>query len=297
MRIGIAITLQGLGGPGSATWVGVRDQALAAERIGCDVVVVEDALSYPEPGRTVGVWESVVMMGALAAATSTVGLGHSVVNAVYRSPAHTAKIAETLDEVCGGRYTLGLGAGNTPDADYAAFGFPSDHRVSRFAEGVQIVHGLLKRGEVDFHGTYYDAEHAEMVLRGPRPAGPPLVIAAGGPRMMRLAARYGDGWNWWAMPHPDPAEVRRVLAELDRACEVEDRDPATLTRSFDVYLPATPPGSGDEPGAAETADALLSLGLLGIDEVRCYLPARRSMAETVEAVAAFEEVVTAVHAG
>jgi alkanesulfonate monooxygenase SsuD/methylene tetrahydromethanopterin reductase-like flavin-dependent oxidoreductase (luciferase family) len=297
MRIGIAITLQGLGDAASPTWVGLREQALTAERIGCDIVVVEDALSYPDPAGTVGLWESVVIMGALAASTSTVGLGHSVVNAVYRSPGHLAKIAETIDEVSCGRYTLGLGAGNTPDEDYAAFGFPSAHRVSRFEEGVQIVHGLLKRGEVDFRGTYYSAEHAEMVLRGPRPQGPPLVIAAGGARMMRLAARYADGWNWWAMPHPEPDDVGRTLAEVDRACEAEDRDPGTLTRSLDLYLPVTPAGSTDEPDSEQTADALLALGQLGVDEVRCYLPRRTSMVEAVDAVAAFEDVVRAVHAG
>jgi alkanesulfonate monooxygenase SsuD/methylene tetrahydromethanopterin reductase-like flavin-dependent oxidoreductase (luciferase family) len=297
MRIGTAITLQGTGDDASATWDGVRDEALTAERIGCDIVVVEDALSYPDPHGTVGLWESVVIMGALAAATSTVALGHSVVNAVYRSPAHLAKIAETLDEVSCGRYTLGLGCGNTPDEDYAAFGFPPDHRVSRFEEGLQIVHGLLKDGEVDFHGRYHSAEHAQMVLRGPRPQGPPIVVAGGGPRMMRLAARYADGWNWWALPHPDPADIRRTLTEIDRACQEQGRDPASLTKSLDLYLPVTPPGTTDEPGAEQTAEALLAFGSMGVDEVRCYLPRRPTAAETVGDVAAFGDVVHAVHAG
>ena len=68
-----------------------------------------------------------------------------------------AKIAETLDEISGGRYILGIGAGNVPASDYAAFGILADKRYSRFAEAIEIIHELLKSGRVDFAGEYWSA--------------------------------------------------------------------------------------------------------------------------------------------
>ena len=92
---------------------------------------------------------------------------------------------------------LGLGAGwNEPD--YAAFGYPFDHRVSRFDEAITIIHGLLRHGQIDFEGEYYSARDCELRPRGPRPAGPPILIGSTAPRMLGLLARYGDIWNAWA---------------------------------------------------------------------------------------------------
>jgi alkanesulfonate monooxygenase SsuD/methylene tetrahydromethanopterin reductase-like flavin-dependent oxidoreductase (luciferase family) len=270
--------------------------------------VFEDALSYPTQGGTFGVWESVSIAGAIAATTSRIHFGQSVVNTPYRSPAMMAKIAETLDEISQGRYVLGIGAGNTPDADYDAFGFPKDRRYSRFAEAIQIVHGLLKTGSVDFQGEFYSASQAELVLRGPRSSGPPISIAAGGTKMLQLAARYGDAWNWWGWDETldqVSARLRPIIATLDEACEAEGRAPATLRRTFDLYT-IVPDGFAavaeqdddfemDHPvtGTSEQIAAhLLSLGALGFDEVRCDLHPK-----STAAIEAMQPVVDLVHAG
>lgn len=156
-------------------WDGAR--APAAEGAGFDLVVFEDALLHPDDGGSLGVWESVSMVAAVAAITSRLGIGHAVLNSPYRQPALTAKIAATLDEIAGGRYTFGIGLGNTPD-DYPLFGMDADPRYSRFAEAIEIIHGLLRTGRTDFEGTYYRAPGAELVLAGPRPAALPIIIAA-----------------------------------------------------------------------------------------------------------------------
>ena len=198
VKIGLYIRLLGRPGsqPPAPSWSSVREQALAAEASGFDLVVLEDALMYPDEAGSLGVWESVSMAGAVAAATSTIGIGHAVMNSPYRAPALTAKIAATLDEIAGGRYTFGLGLGNTPD-DYLLFGIEAEPRYSRFAEAIQIIHGPLRAGRADFEGEFYQARGAELILRGPRSTGPPIVIAAGKPKAMRLVARYADEWNWW----------------------------------------------------------------------------------------------------
>lgn len=245
---------------------------------------------------------------AVAATTSHIEFGQSVFNTPFRSPALIAKIADTLDEISGGRYVLGIGAGNATDADYAAFGFPSDHRYSRFEEAIQIIHSLLKNGSVDFEGEFYSAKQAELVLRGPRAEGPPINIAARGPKMLRLAARYGDAWNWWGWEETveEIKERTRPMIELlEQACEEEDRDPSTLGRTFDLFT-VVPEGFNTEGmtvyhvdmkrpvtgTSEEIADYILSLGELGFDEVRCdFYP------QSTAAVEALQPVVNIVHAG
>lgn len=283
------------------TWESISARAKAAEAAGFDVFVFEDALLYRDDRETNGVWESLSIAAALAATTSHITLGPSVLNSPYRSPALVAKIAETIDEISGGRLVLGMGAGNTDD--YEAFGFPRDHRYSRFAETIQIVHGLLKYGEVDFEGTYYSATRAELVLRGPRPQGPPINIAAGSPKMLRLAAQYGDQWNWWAGDETLEETRQRIgpiLRQLDEACEAQDRDPASLVRTLDLYtvVPAAFSASlADLPlanpvmGTSEQIAAhLLELGRLGFEDVRCDL-----WPKSTEAILAMAEVVELVH--
>ncbi len=242
------------------------------------------------------------MAAALAAVTSRIDIAPSVINAPYRSPALLAKIAETIDEISGGRFVLGIGAGNTDDNDYRAFGFPTDHRYSRFAEAIQIIHGLLRQGRVDFEGEFYSARDSEMVLRGPHPQGPPINIAAGGPKMIRLAVRYGDAWNWWAWGESREeieARVGPLVAEVDRVCEQQGRDPSTLARTFDYYTVVVP--GFDKAGldmeaavsgsAEQVAERLLSLRSLGFEEVRCDV-----WPKTVEAIEAMSPVVELVQA-
>jgi alkanesulfonate monooxygenase SsuD/methylene tetrahydromethanopterin reductase-like flavin-dependent oxidoreductase (luciferase family) len=281
----------------------VRDQALAAEAAGFDLVVFEDALLYPDDGGSMGVWESVSMVAAVAAVTSTIGVGHAVLNSPYRQPALTAKIAATLDEIAGGRYTFGVGLGNTPD-DYPLFGMDADPRYSRFAEAIKIIQGLLRTGRADFEGTYYRASGAELVLAGPRPAALPIIIAAGKPRAMRLVARYADEWNWWVGERDGLARLREMAAEIERACAEVGRDPGTLRRSLDVFSVAVPgvpepAADGNELQLAGSpdaiADALLAYGELGFSEVRINLRVPSDVPRT-DAIAWMQEVVSRVHA-
>ena len=123
--------------------------------------------------------------------TSRIELGPFVACNSFRNPALLAKMAVTLDEVSDGRLVLGIGAG-WHEPEYHAFGYPYDDRVGRFEEALQIIAPLLREGRVDFEGRYCQARDCEIAPRGPRPAGPPILIGAQRPRMMRLAARFAD---------------------------------------------------------------------------------------------------------
>lgn len=111
-----------------------RELALQAEATGFDSIWVFDHLLLRYPGQpTEGVWEGWTVLAALAEATRRVELGTLVSCVPFRAPALLAKMADTLEEVSGGRLILGLGAG-WHQLEFDAFGIPFDHKVDRFEE-------------------------------------------------------------------------------------------------------------------------------------------------------------------
>src|SRR3954468_17350741 len=205
-------------------WSELKEIALAAEEVGVDTLFAPDHLifrkygsfdSIPE-GDSRGCWEVWTLLSALAGITKRVTLGPFVACTSFREPALLAKMADTLDEVSGGRLLLGLGAGYH-EPEYKAFGYPFDHLAGRFEEAVQIIGPLLKGEHVTFHGRYYTVDDCEIHPRGPRPGGPPIWIGAKQPRMMRLVAKYADAYNAVWFPEASMAAAR--FATLDAACE------------------------------------------------------------------------------
>ena len=266
MEVGLMlpIGMGALGDGGKVPWPTIREMATLAEAVGFESLVVPDhllfrrsppdnkpALDMPE-GRTRGIWEAWTILSAVAAITRRVRLSPYVACVLFRNPALLAKMADTLDEVSGGRVVLGLGAGwHEPEFD--AFGYPFDHRVSRFEEALQIIVPLLREGRVDFAGRYYQARGCELLPRGPRPGGPPLFIGAQGPRMLRLAARYADRFD--ADFHLEPDGVVERFRALERACGEVGRDPATIVRSAATRLAVVADGGARPGGRAPAAAA------------------------------------------
>ena len=241
MKLGLMLQVGAgvLGDGQSARWSDLREMAQVAEGIGFDVLFVPDHLLFRESppdnalqvempaGKTRGIWEAWTVLSALAEATQRIELGPFVACNSFRNPALLAKMAVTLDEVSAGRLILGLGAG-WHEPEYHAFGFPYDRRVGRLEEALQIISALLRKGHVDFQGRFYSARDCEMAPRGPRPEGPPILIGAQRPRMMRLAATYADIYD--ADFHLDPDTVAECFTAIDAACHSAGRDRGTLSR-------------------------------------------------------------------
>jgi probable F420-dependent oxidoreductase len=246
--------------------------ARQAEEGGFDSIWLFDHLLFRHDGQpTSGIWECWTMLAALAEATERVELGTLVLCNPFRNPALLAKMAHTLDEVSGGRLILGLGAG-WHQPEFEAFGFPFDHRVDRLEEALQIVRPLLREGQADFQGAHYQARNCQIRPRGPRDGGPPLLVGAFGPRMLRLAASYADLWNtaWLGQPR----ELAEPLSAVRAACVEVGRDPATL--AITVGAQVVYPDLGDvEPWtreplsgtAAEVAQALKGYAQAGVDHL------------------------------
>ncbi len=231
----------------------------AAERTGFASFWIADHLLYRFNGEEEGLWDALTLLSALSAVTSRIQLGPLVACTSFRNPALTAKIADTLDEISGGRFILGLGAG-WHEPEYDAFGYPFDHLASRFEEALHVIIPLLHGEKVTFHGDYVHTTDAVLIPRGPSPEGPPLWIGASRPRMLQLTARYADAWNTaW---HLTAESVTKAYAKLVAACQEVGRDPTTLDLTAGTYARVLLPGeepTNEEQGKimSGTVDSLI----------------------------------------
>jgi alkanesulfonate monooxygenase SsuD/methylene tetrahydromethanopterin reductase-like flavin-dependent oxidoreductase (luciferase family) len=284
LRLGLFLpTIEGLHGTRSlAQWAELRQLARLAEDIGFDTLFVPDHLlmrASPywglNAGDSRGTWEAWTLLGALAEATSRIELGPYVSASSFRQPSLLAKMAVTLDEISGGRLVLGLGSGSH-QPEYAAFGFAWDHLVGRFEEALQVLVPLLRNGQVDFAGRYYTARDCELQPRGPRPSGPPIWIAAFGPRMLRIVARWADAFNTsW---HIEPSGLERPFAALDAACQEVGRDPSTLARTIGTFVAVDEHEAAGRAGREglrgtpdQIAEGLTALAAAGATHITCML--------------------------
>jgi probable F420-dependent oxidoreductase len=245
MKIGLMLPL---GESEAGGWTNLRALALAAEEHGLDSVWGADHLIFRDDGETTGIHECWTVLTAIAAITERVEIGPMVLALPFRNPALTAKMAAELDEVSAGRLILGLGCGwHEPEFD--AFGYPFDHRVSRFEEGMRILAPLLREGAVTFEGEYHRAVDAELRPRPIRPNGPPILIAGKQPRMLGLVAEYADQWNAaWFGPPAAADELRKRITNLRAALDEAGRDPATIEMTAGIFVAFD--GAEDAPETA-----------------------------------------------
>jgi len=299
LKVGMLLPqAEGRHGGETASWADMVAMARRAEEVGFDSVWTIDHFILAYPGKQQqGVWENWSLLSALAASTSRVEIGPLVTPTSFHNPGMLAKIADTVDEISNGRLILGLGAGWV-EREYQAMGLPYDHRVSRFEEAVQIIHGLLRTGAVDFEGRYYSARECELRPRGPRPNGPPILIGSSGERMLRIMARYGDAWNaFFSKTNNSPTGVAPLRESVDAACVAEGRDPASLARTIAAFVAFDLPGTTGHPDVTnplrgtpeEIAAELRAYAAEGISHVQVYLDPM-----TLAGVEAFAPVLEAL---
>jgi alkanesulfonate monooxygenase SsuD/methylene tetrahydromethanopterin reductase-like flavin-dependent oxidoreductase (luciferase family) len=281
MKIGLMLPLgqdDVLGRPHS--WQRLRDMAVAADEGGLDSVWGADHLIFrSRDGTLSGIHECWTILTAVAAVTRRVEIGPLVLALPFRNPALVAKMATALDEVSDGRLILGLGCG-WHEPEFEAFDFPFDHRVGRFEEALEVLVPLLRDGKVKSDGRWHRAD-AELLPPGPRPNGPPILIAGKRPRMNRLVARHADAWNAaWFGRAEEAGELDERVAALREACAAEGRDPSSIELSAGllVSFPALlrpdeeqPPEEAISGDAEEVGRALAEYQARGMDHVMVHL--------------------------
>jgi alkanesulfonate monooxygenase SsuD/methylene tetrahydromethanopterin reductase-like flavin-dependent oxidoreductase (luciferase family) len=272
------------------------------EAAGLDSLWVADELNpVLSDGSVLGYWESWTILAALARETTRVRLGPLVASIGFRNPGLLAKMAVTLDDVCGGRLALGIGAGYD-EGEHTMFGMPWAARVGRLEEYLAILRGLLDGEVVAFEGLHHTVQQARL---DPPPRRRVTIVVgtiAIGPRLMDAVASHADGWNvWLAFDDNRPTALARHVEALDAACQRVGRDPKSIERSVGISLRLSGRrfrlGPDDYTDIAlagtddEIAERITEFGRYGVDEVVLYTlplgrPEMARLARIVELVRA-----------
>jgi alkanesulfonate monooxygenase SsuD/methylene tetrahydromethanopterin reductase-like flavin-dependent oxidoreductase (luciferase family) len=260
----------------TACWPELREMALRAEAIGFDTLWIADELLWRVEGEAHrGAWDGVSMAGAVATTTSRIKVGTWVLSALHRNPGIIAKTAETLDEISGGRFVFGLGAGHEWPGQARFFGLPEDRIFARFDEALRVIVPLIRGGHADFEGEYHAARDLPQQPVGPRPNAIPLLIGGNGPKGQRHAALHADIWSGYIEERARVDEIAPRLATLDAICAEVGRDPATIGRGAGISVNPLE-RSGWKPwvvsgSAEEIADALRTFRAAGFSQVDLML--------------------------
>jgi alkanesulfonate monooxygenase SsuD/methylene tetrahydromethanopterin reductase-like flavin-dependent oxidoreductase (luciferase family) len=176
--------------------------------------------------------ESLISIGYLAALYPQLYFGPVVLGQNYRPPALLAKMAATLQQLTGGRFILGIGAGWRAE-EYRAYGYdfpPAPVRMAQLAEVVQICQAMWDpaQPEATFHGDHH---HIDQAVSNPKPSpAPPVMIGGAGEKLMlRVVAQYAD---WWNLVGVSPETYAHKIQVLHRHCADVGRDPADIRKTW-----------------------------------------------------------------
>jgi alkanesulfonate monooxygenase SsuD/methylene tetrahydromethanopterin reductase-like flavin-dependent oxidoreductase (luciferase family) len=269
---------------GTPRYSDVLAMSHAAADTGYEVLWWDDHFSFPDEEEGLrGQWEAWTLMAAVSTQLPDLYLGPMVACTAYRNPGVIAKMTEMIDEISGGKFILGLGAGWQKD-EYRQFGIRFEPRVSQFAEALHIIHGLLRDGEVDYQGEFYQANQAKNLPRGPHADGAPILVGSTSPRMLKLLVRYADAWNSGGGTLED---VQAKVDKLDAACEEAGRDPKSVTRTIGHSLDIE--NGALAISAEDHIEKIKAYQGMGIDHVMI-----RIKTSTPETIALTEPIIKAI---
>ena len=226
-------------------WNEGRSVWRAAEELGFHAAYTYDHLTWQSfRGRP---WFGTVpTLAAAATATSRIRLGTMVASPNFRHPVPFAKELMTLDDLSGGRMTLGIGAGGA-GFDASVLGeatWSTRERADRFGEFTRLLSQLLSEDETtSLDGTHYRADAAEMLPGSTQRPHMPFHVAAGGPRGMRLAAELGQGWITVGDLENGPKVAAAQITKLREICAEAGRDLA----EFELTLLNMPRSAPEQP--------------------------------------------------
>lgn len=219
-------------GQNGLTWPRWQAIALAAEELGFAGIYRSDHFTNGSPPdkESLELWVSLTW---LASHTQRIEFGPMVSPVSFRHPVFTARMAKDVDDLSGGRLTLGVGAG-WQEREHAKFHFDLldlPARFDRFEEGLEIITRLLQDEEpVTYAGRYYALDEALLLPRPQRPGGPPILIGGNGPkRTLPLVARFAQEWNALFVT---PQGFADLSAQLNQLLAAAGRHPGEVRRSL-----------------------------------------------------------------
>ena len=209
------------------------------EKLGFDSVWNVDHFTNPIKMSKTPWFECWTSMAALAARTRKIRIGTLVTNIIYRNPALLARQIVTVDHISQGRLTFGIGAGSSTDPSHPMTGvepWSNKERVERFLEFVEIFNLMMTQEVSSYDGNYYKVTDALMSPPPVQKPRPPLLIAAKGPKMLKLAATLADNWNYlppFGISAKEALEETKTRNErITELAEEAGRDPGSIGRSL-----------------------------------------------------------------
>jgi F420-dependent oxidoreductase-like protein len=228
MAMDVGLMVEGQNG---LTWERWTHILRLAERLGFPTLFRSDHYFI---GPQQDALEAFISFAVAARETSRIRFGPLVSPVTFRSPVEVARMASQIDLLSGGRFVLGLGAGWN-EAEHRAYGIPFPpigERFARLEEGIRLMKALWGPGPASFEGRFVRLDGANLLPK-PAPGRPPILIGGSGEKKtLRLVARYADEWN---AVNLSPAAYAQKVAVLERHCEAEGRDPATIRRSMMTF--------------------------------------------------------------
>lgn len=211
--------------------VDANEQHLAlAQAAGADTVWVEDHMGWGDKAHL----ECFTNMAWLAGRHPGLRYGTMVCGQAFRNPAYLAKLAVNMQLLTGGRFILGLGAGNNP-AEHHAFGYPfppAAERLARTEEAIQVLKTLWGNSPATFRGRYFTVDQA-FSSPLPEPAIPLMLGGGGEKRTLRLVAEYAD---WWCADVWSTAVFVHKARVLGEHCAAVGRDPASIRHAQITWI-------------------------------------------------------------
>lgn len=205
----------------------IRDFVQKAESFDYDSLWVQEAII----GR-VSILEPISLLNYAAALTTRLRLGTSVMLLVLRNPVQLAKSLSSLDQMSQGRLTVGIGiGGHVPES---IFGLPSEHRIRRFVEAIEVMKALWTEPAASIDGTYWRFQDVAMEPKPVQSPYPPIWFGARQAPALKRAVRYGDGFM--GAGSSSTQDFIEQYALLQQYLDEEQRDPATFAISKRVYL-------------------------------------------------------------
>ena len=269
--------------------------ATKAEEVGFDAIFVNDHIIVDSSSRAApwtNVYDPFVAMSFIAAHTTRIGVGVSVLIMPYRNPVATAKSLATIDRMSGGRLIAGVGAGWN-EAEFAALGVPFHERGARTNEYLRVWQACWAPGKVSFAGRFFSFSDMHVSPKPVQQPHPPIWIGGASDAALRRAARFAAIWQ----PTPLPlAELVERQTALHQACDQIGRLPIPTRMSFRVEI-STVTGNALSSGGkrpvgygtpAEVAsDLLIYRKKAGLDAFQINFHGNRNLDQLLQSMECF----------
>lgn len=296
MKFGFSLVVRGNDAtPETFARMGERAEALALDSLWCSAHIVVPpqvksgyasvpGLEHPAHWKE-RYWEPFTVLSYLAALTSRIQLGTSVVVMPMHNPFELAKQVAEVDQLSGGRFIFGLGVGWFEE-EFEVLGQDFHNRGARTNDGLELMKALWREDPITYRGKYYGVEHAFFAPKPVQRPSPPIWVAGGSRAALRRAARFGDAWH---PVRPTYESLERSIAELEGYVQAAGR-PATSVQiavKCPVVFQSGPPSAGQPPTQGrpgDIADALKRYRDLGASHfVLDVVPETRAVAlDTME---------------